>query len=130
MKMKNRRKATNRENQLGSILGVAWYSPTQWQQIREVSADAEQLETTFQEWLVAAEQAFEKMTALGIAPIKVPIEAQDLIGVISRMCQLTPKREQSTSLKSCAKVRRLRIPLMGKSERRQDERRAEPLFSH
>src|SRR5271165_839915 len=79
MEMKNRRKATNRDTQQGSILGVAWYSPTQWQQMREVAADAEQLETTYQEWLVAAERAFKEMTASGIAPIKVPIEAQDLI---------------------------------------------------
>ena len=76
---KSRRKVTKDETR-GKLVGVAWYSPSQWQQLREVAADVEQLEKTHQEWLVAAEQAFERLAESGIEPVKVPVDVQDLIG--------------------------------------------------
>ena len=61
------------------VVAVAWYSPDQWQRLLEVSADADLLEKTHEEWLVAAQQAFDEIVASGVVPIKVPIEIQDLI---------------------------------------------------
>jgi len=77
--MKDRRKIKRQGTRPKTLVGVAWYSAAQWQQLREISADAELLEATYEEWLLAAEQTFKEMTASGAALIKVPIELQDLI---------------------------------------------------
>ena len=63
-----------------SVVGLAWYFPSQWQQLREVSADSEHLEKTYPEWLAAFEEAFQKLSAAGIAVVKVPVDIEALIG--------------------------------------------------
>jgi 23S rRNA A2030 N6-methylase RlmJ len=76
---KNRRKVTKRSKGRKPVAGVAWYSFTQWQQLREVAADAERLENTYQEWLAVADQARKKIEASGIVLVKVPIDVSQLI---------------------------------------------------
>ena len=78
-KKKNRRKVTSRKTGRKPVAGVGWYSSGQWQQLREVAADPERLEKTYQEWLVVADQACQKMEASGIAIVKVPVDVQGLI---------------------------------------------------
>src|SRR5438105_14571545 len=71
---------TRKQNkQRSPVAGVAWYSANQWEQLCEVAADPEQLEKTYQKWLVVAEQVCQKMEASGIAIVKVPVEVQKLI---------------------------------------------------
>ncbi len=78
-KKRNRRKVTSRKTVRKPVIGVGWYSVSQWQQLREVATDPERLEKTYQEWLVVAEQACEKMEASGMAIVKVPVNVQELI---------------------------------------------------
>ena len=78
-KKKNRRKVTRRSNGRKPVAGVAWYSSTQWQQLREVAADPERLESTYQEWLAVADQAWKKIEASGIALVKVTVDVSELI---------------------------------------------------
>ena len=75
---KNRRKVTKRSKGRKPVAGVAWYSSTQWQQLREVAADPDRLENTYQEWLVVADQAWKKIEASGIALVKVPVDVSEL----------------------------------------------------
>ena len=75
---KNRRKAGRRRTDRKPVAGVAWYSSTQWQQLREVAADPERLEDTYQEWLAVADQAWEKMEAAGITLVKIPVDVPKL----------------------------------------------------
>ncbi len=77
-KKKNRRKVTKRTAGRKPAAGVAWYSSTQWQQLRELAADAERLERTYEEWLAVADQAWKKMEASGIALVKVRVDVSDL----------------------------------------------------
>ena len=77
-KKKNRRKDTKRTAGRKPAAGVAWYSSTQWQQLRELAADAERLEKTYEEWLAVADQAWKKMEASGIALVKVRVDVSDL----------------------------------------------------
>ena len=79
-KKKNRRRVTNRRKVGKPVTGVAWYSSNEWQQLREVAADPERLEKTYQEWLVVVDQACQKIEASGIAIVKVPIDVHGLIG--------------------------------------------------
>jgi hypothetical protein len=76
---RNRRKVTNRKTGRKPVVGVGWYSSSQWQQLREVAADPERLEKTHEEWLLVAEQACQRMEASGIAIAKVPIDVSGLI---------------------------------------------------
>lgn len=78
-KEKNRRKVNSRKTDRKPVAGVGWYSSGQWQQLREVAADPERLEKTYEEWLVVADQACQKMEASGVAIVKVPVEVQRLI---------------------------------------------------
>jgi 23S rRNA A2030 N6-methylase RlmJ len=78
-KKKNRRRVTNRSIRRKPVAGVCWYSSTQWQELREIAADPERLEETYQEWLVVADQACQKMEASGIAIVKVPVDVQKLV---------------------------------------------------
>lgn len=77
-KKKNRRTVTKRSKGRKPVAGVAWYSSTQWQQLREVAADPERLENTYQEWLAVADQAWKKIEASGIALVKVPVVVSEL----------------------------------------------------
>src|SRR5438477_9882982 len=80
-KKKNRGKLTTRKTSQNHkpVAGVAWYSPNQWEQLCDVAADPERLEKTYQQWLVVAEQACQKIEAAGIAIVKVPVEGHKLI---------------------------------------------------
>ena len=53
------RRATlcDRGGSVSTIVGVAWYEPDEWDQLRAVAPDAEKLEATHAEWLAFAEKA-------------------------------------------------------------------------
>ena len=42
-------------NESKIITGVAWYRPEQWERLREVSEDVDNLEETYEAWLKTAE---------------------------------------------------------------------------
>ena len=62
---KSRRKVTQRRADRKPVAGVAWYSSTEWQRLREVAADPDRLEDTYQEWLAAVDQAWKSGDAAG-----------------------------------------------------------------
>src|ERR1700730_11973354 len=60
-------------NESKIVTGVAWYRPEQWQRLREVSEDVDNLEETYEAWLKTA----ERMIADGI-PGDVRVEKIDV----------------------------------------------------
>jgi hypothetical protein len=54
MKQKKAKKAQEPER---LAWGLSWYKPEQWARLRKISADADELEETFLEWLTVAEKA-------------------------------------------------------------------------
>jgi hypothetical protein len=40
------------------VAGVAWYRREQWQRLREISADGDDLEESYEAWLAEAERVF------------------------------------------------------------------------
>ena len=59
--------------------GVAWYDREQWQRLREVAADPEVLEESYDEWVAMAEKAVRELEVSGMIIERVPVNATDLI---------------------------------------------------
>jgi hypothetical protein len=59
--------------------GFAWYRPQQWQRVRDISEDAEDLADTYLEWLHLAEENFNQLLSSGLRVEKVDIDSEQLI---------------------------------------------------
>jgi hypothetical protein len=64
------------------VIGVAWYRPEQWQRIREISSDSDDLEDTYEEWLSSAEQNLKEINGPGLRLQKVDVDSEQLCGAI------------------------------------------------
>jgi hypothetical protein len=58
---------------------LTWYRPTQWQRVRDISSDADDLEDTYEEWLRRAEQKLTELKADGWRVEKVDVDSEQLI---------------------------------------------------
>jgi hypothetical protein len=61
------------------VVGVAWYRRKQWQRVRDISTDADDLENTYEEWLRLAEQKLAELTGAGLRVEKVDLDSEELI---------------------------------------------------
>jgi hypothetical protein len=61
------------------VVGLAWYRPEQWQRVRDISADADDLEDSYDKWLRLAEQKLQELKASGYAFEKVDVNSESLI---------------------------------------------------
>jgi len=61
------------------VFGFAWYRPEQWQRIREISADADDLHDSYLEWLQSAEEKFQELRSSGLRVEKVDVHSEALI---------------------------------------------------
>jgi hypothetical protein len=69
-----------KESSKGKIaIGFAWYRPAQWQRVREISDDAEDMADTYVQWLQLAEQNLNKLRSSGVHVEKVDIDSEQLI---------------------------------------------------
>jgi hypothetical protein len=62
-----------------TVLGIAWFRPEQWQRLRDVSDDVDQLEATHADWLLQATRMLKKLQRNGIAVRKVDVDVEDLV---------------------------------------------------
>lgn len=60
-------------------LAVAWYEPTQWLRLKEISEDGDRLEETYGEWQLLAEKAMKDLAAAGVIPEKVAVDVKELL---------------------------------------------------
>lgn len=60
-------------------VGIAWYSRQDWERLREIVDDPENLEETYEEWLEMAEAAIDQIRASGYRPETVPIAVDALV---------------------------------------------------
>jgi hypothetical protein len=68
-----------RQTPLGGIgAAVAWYREDQWDRLREISVDRDQLDDTYAEWVVKAERVIKHLAAEGMSIEKVEIDLEDL----------------------------------------------------
>lgn len=79
--MRSRRRKGRRYSReyVETATGVAWYDREQWQRLRQLVADPERLEESYEEWLGVAERAVRDLEAAGMLIERVPIDAKALI---------------------------------------------------
>ncbi len=67
------------ERESGLVSGVAWYRREQWPLLRENSADAEDLEETYDEWLEFAKDALLNFARKGSPMRRIDVDVEELI---------------------------------------------------
>src|SRR6266496_921897 len=61
------------------VIGFAWYRPSQWQRLRDISSDAHELEDTYEEWLQIAEQQVTEMEPRVARVEKIDVDIECLV---------------------------------------------------
>ena len=61
------------------VVGFAWYRPEQWQRVREISADAEELHDSDVEWWQSAEESLQQDRSSGLRVEKVDVHSEELL---------------------------------------------------
>jgi hypothetical protein len=79
MKSRKRKAGRYSKEHVDTASGVAWYDRAQWQRLRQVAADPERLEDSYDEWIAMAENAIRELEATGMLIEKVPVDTEDLI---------------------------------------------------
>jgi hypothetical protein len=76
---RGKRKLNRLEPGQPSVVGIAWYRREQWNRLREISSDRDELEETYDEWVGNAVKALENLRAAGMDPVKVDVDSEDLL---------------------------------------------------
>ncbi len=61
------------------VIAFVWYRPEQWQRVRDIANDAEELEMSYSEWLQVAEARFAEVLSAGFRVKKVEVDSEELI---------------------------------------------------
>jgi len=72
-------KHKRRRSKDARVIGMAWYRPEQWHRLRQGSADVEDLEEFYYEWLSIASARFQELRQLGLDIRKVDVDVEDLL---------------------------------------------------
>ncbi len=68
-----------KETQDEMVIAIVWYRPEQWQRVRDVATDAEELEMSYIEWLQVAEERFKEIQSKGFRVERVDVDSEELI---------------------------------------------------
>ncbi len=61
------------------VVGLAWYDCLQWAKLKQIAADAEQLDDTHEQWQRNAERTERHLAAQGMVVRRVPIDVDALV---------------------------------------------------
>ena len=76
---KRKKRKSRSDEEITEVVGVAWYTPEQWDRLREISSDADNLEDTYEEWKSSAENALITLSASGAIARKVAVDVEELL---------------------------------------------------
>jgi hypothetical protein len=62
-----------------SEVGIAWYRPEQWEKLRLISKDKNNLERTHSEWLKSAEDLLIKLDIEGFNVVRFEVDVEELL---------------------------------------------------
>jgi len=65
-------------------VGVAWYTREQWVVVRAVATDPDNLEGTYEDWVIMAERTIQELARTGMVLEKVAIDGQALLAWCQR----------------------------------------------
>ena len=61
------------------VIAIVWYRPEQWQRVRDIATDADELEGSYLEWLQVAEAKLNELLRSGLRVEKVDVDSEKLI---------------------------------------------------
>ena len=67
------------KNKKEAVFGIAWYKSEQWELLKKISLDADQLENTYVEWLEFAQKKLLELQAMGYKFEKVEVDVGELL---------------------------------------------------
>ena len=73
------KKPSNNESESRIVTGVAWYRPEQWERLREVAEDVENLEESYQAWLQTAERMISEGIPADFSIEKVDVDIEEVL---------------------------------------------------
>ncbi|MHC4441404.1 MAG: hypothetical protein ACYTF1_12795 [Planctomycetota bacterium] len=62
-----------------NVVGVAWYSSEQWDLLRSVSDDVDELEETYDDWIACAEKTTAQLEEQSIKIHKVHVDVDEIV---------------------------------------------------
>lgn len=74
---KERRKSEGFSGDL--VTGIPWYRPEQWARMRQVAADADKLEKTFEAWKKVATKTIRDLSEQGFRVHKIELDRDEFI---------------------------------------------------
>jgi len=80
------------------IVGVAWYFPDEWKQLRAAVPDPDVLEATYEEWRAVYADGIEVLKKSGERPLRVDVHIAELL----TWCQDRGKRPDAAARAACA----------------------------
>ena len=78
---------------MSTIVGVAWYEPGEWHQLRAIAPDATTLEATHAEWLAFAEKGVADLRAAGYDARRVPVK----VAALQAWCEVLGRRPDASA---------------------------------
>lgn len=81
------RPSTGQQN-LKPVIGIAWCDREQWERLKAVADDRDQLDDTFEEWQAKVTEAIRSFEAQGYAVRKATIDVDELVA----WCQARGRR--------------------------------------
>ena len=77
--VKRRKGRKRRREPVELRTGVAWWRPEQWARLRDIVADPDALEDTYEEWLAMATKELARLAKQGIVLAKVDVDVEELL---------------------------------------------------
>ena len=65
---------------IAPVMALAWFKSEQWDRLKAESADAEQLEETYELWLEAAQGTIDQLAQEGVVVQRIEVDLDELMG--------------------------------------------------
>ena len=70
---------TENESEIKQQLGMAWWQPEQWERLKEISEDRDDLDDSYKEWRKNATESIKEIESTGQVVKRVSINLEELI---------------------------------------------------
>ena len=100
---------------MATVIGIAWYEPSDWTKLRAIAPDVETLESTHGEWLAVAERSLRDLRLAGYTPQRVPVG----VAALQAWCDLLGRQPDASARSefASAELQRLHDAGLLESER-------------
>ncbi len=61
------------------VVGICWWSPEQWDRLKEISIDGEELDNTFAEWQRSVAHGMKTFRRKGVKVARIRVDLDELI---------------------------------------------------